>query len=213
MEMQALYLRLVAASPEKRFVRISVYVSGSDDMKQLILGGARSGKSALAETLALESTLEVVTIVTAEAADEEMAARIQHHQQQRPPHWRVVEEPLLLATALAREASPQRCLLVDCLTLWLSNLLCCDDPQFLDRQISSLIDGLVPLPGRIILVSNEVGLGIVPMNPQARRFRDLAGRLHQDLAAHCEQVVFTVAGLPLVMKGPPLAPGPASFRK
>lgn len=182
-------------------------------MKQLILGGARSGKSSLAERLASESGLEVVYIATAERdydhnnPDDEMQARIAHHRERRPVHWGLVEEPLQLATTLAREAAAGRLLLVDCLTLWLSNLMTAEpagDPQPLAVEQAALIDGLAALPGRIILVSNEVGLGIVPMNTQARRFRDLAGHLHQQLAKHCDQVLFTVAGLPMVVKGPPL---------
>lgn len=173
-------------------------------MKTLILGGARSGKSTLAEQLATASRLDVVYIATAEADDREMATRIAHHRESRPAHWRLVEEPVQLATTLAREASPGRCLLVDCLTLWLSNLLAADDEPLVTRQQTALIASVDALPGAIILVSNEVGLGIVPANPLARRFRDLAGRLHQDLAACCDQVVFSVAGLPWVLKGPAL---------
>ena len=173
-------------------------------MKQLVLGGARSGKSRLAEQLAAGSGLSVRYIATAGAHDAEMAERIHRHQQQRPADWGLIEEPLRLATALQQAASPRHCLLVDCLTLWLSNLLGSADEALLTGQQAALLDTLAELPGDIILVSNEVGLGIVPMNAQARRFRDLAGRLHQQLADHCERVIFTIAGLPQVLKGPPL---------
>jgi adenosylcobinamide kinase/adenosylcobinamide-phosphate guanylyltransferase len=173
-------------------------------LKTLILGGARSGKSALAAQLAAASGLDVVYIATAEAGDGEMAERIAHHRDTRPAHWRLVEEPIELAATLAREAAPERCLLVDCLTLWLSNLLAADDESLLAQEQTALVTDLDALPGAIILVSNEVGLGIVPANPLARRFRDLAGRLHQDLATRCDQVVFSAAGLPWVLKGPRL---------
>ena len=182
-------------------------------LKQLILGGARSGKSALAERLADESGLSVLYLATATATrtgtgtgatgDAEMAERIRRHRERRPPHWGLIEEPQRLAAALQREAGDGRCLLVDCLTLWLGNLMAMDD-AILQAEQQALLDGLERLPGHIILVSNEVGLGIVPMNATARRFRDLAGRLHQQLAARCDRVVFTVAGLPQILKGPPL---------
>lgn len=175
-------------------------------MKQLILGGARSGKSHLAEQLALASGLPVTYIATATIGDEEMAERVRLHQRQRPADWQLVEEPLELAATLQQLAAPRHCLLVDCLTLWLSNLMCSEQPQMLAQQQAALLDILPELPGTLLMVSNEVGLGIVPMNAQARQFRDQAGRLHQQLASHCERVIFTVAGLPQVLKGPPLEP-------
>lgn len=173
-------------------------------LKQLILGGARSGKSRIAEGLASSSGLPVTYIATAEAGDGEMRQRIAHHRQQRPAEWGLIEQPLQLAEALRQTAATDRCILVDCLTLWLSNLLGNDDEQLLETQQAALLQAVTELPGSIILVSNEVGLGIVPMNAQARRFRDLAGRLHQQLAERCDRVVFTLAGLPQVIKGPPL---------
>ena len=173
-------------------------------VKQLILGGARSGKSHLAEQLALASGLPVTYIATATIGDDEMAGRIHIHQQRRPVNWQLVEQPLDLAASLQATAAPRHCLLVDCLTLWLSNLLLSERPQQLAEQQAALLDTLPTLPGTILMVSNEVGLGIVPMNPQARQFRDLAGRLHQQLAGVCERVIFTVAGLPQVLKGPPI---------
>ncbi len=172
-------------------------------MKELILGGARSGKSTLAERLARDSGLAVTYVATAAAGDAEMAARIAHHRERRPAAWGLVEEPLALAAALAGHAAPDRCLLVDCLTLWLSNLLAEEEGRMAHER-QSLLDTLPALPGRVILVSNEVGLGIVPMNPLARRFRDEAGWLHQAVAGCCDRVIFTAAGLPLVMKGAPL---------
>ena len=167
-------------------------------MRELILGGARSGKSRLAEERARESALEVVFVATAEAGDEEMRARIAEHRRRRPSGWRTVEAPRSLGAVLEREAAADRLLLVDCLTLWLANLL--DRPQALEHESTALLTALPRLPGRIVLVSNEVGQGIVPDNALARRFRDEAGRLHQAVAARCERVTWVVAGLPLTLK-------------
>ena len=166
-------------------------------MLELILGGARSGKSLLAETRARESGLAVAYIATGEALDEEMAARIAHHRQRRPEHWRTLEAPLRLAAALKAEAAPDRCLIVDCLTLWLSNLLLAEGEA---QETAALLETLPGLPGRIILVSNEVGWGIVPANALARRFADEQGRLNQRVAALCGRVTLTAAGLPLELK-------------
>jgi adenosylcobinamide kinase/adenosylcobinamide-phosphate guanylyltransferase len=170
-------------------------------MRSLILGGARSGKSALAERLAMASRQDVVYIATAQANDEEMAARIAHHRTSRPAHWQSVEEPLALAATLHRHARAERCLLVDCLTLWLSNLLGQDDESRFVQERDALLEVLPTLEGQLLLVSNEVGLGIVPMGAQTRHFVDEAGRLHQALAERCERVLFVAAGLPLVLKG------------
>nr|WP_239537902.1 bifunctional adenosylcobinamide kinase/adenosylcobinamide-phosphate guanylyltransferase [Dyella mobilis] len=167
----------------------------------MILGGARSGKSALAERLAIESGREVVYVATGQAGDEEMAARIAHHRARRPAQWRCVEEPLRLADTLHKQARNDRCILVDCLTLWLSNLLGDADPGCLERERGLLLDVLPGLPGEVLMVSNEVGLGIVPMGELARRFVDEAGRLHQSVAAASERALFVAAGLPFVLKG------------
>lgn len=170
-------------------------------MHELILGGARSGKSRLAERLAGESGLAVTYIATSQALDGEMSARIAQHQARRPAHWALVEEPLELARVLREQAAPGRCLLVDCLTLWLSNLLMLDQTARLDTEREALLECLAGLPGRIILVSNETGLGVVPLGELTRRYVDAAGWLHQALAERCQRVLFTVAGLPLVLKG------------
>ncbi|QDE41155.1 bifunctional adenosylcobinamide kinase/adenosylcobinamide-phosphate guanylyltransferase [Luteibacter pinisoli] len=170
-------------------------------MKTLILGGARSGKSALAERLACESEKDVVYIATAQALDGEMAERITHHRARRPSTWLSVEEPLALAAALREHAAPHRLLLVDCLTLWLSNALGIDDGRHFASEHAALLAAVSDLPHDIVMVSNEVGLGITPMGELTRRFVDEAGRLHQSLAVACERVVFVAAGLPLVMKG------------
>ncbi len=169
-------------------------------MRELILGGARSGKSRLAQQRAEASGLAVTCIVTATPDDREMAERIAHHQAARPADWLVVEEPIALTAALTEHAAPERCLLVDCLTLWLNNSLAddADTPFALQRQ--ALLDTLPRLPGEIILVGNEIGLGVVPMGQLTRRFVDENGRLHQDLAALCERVTLCVAGLPMALK-------------
>ncbi len=170
-------------------------------MRTLILGGMRSGKSRLAEQRAQASGLPVTYLATATVQDDEMRARVAHHQAQRPGHWQLVEEPLALAAALQHYAAEQRCVLVDCLTLWLTNLLCAEDEARLRSEISALLDVLPTLPGEIILVSNETGMGIVPLGELTRRYCDEAGRLHQAVAQHCDKVVLTVAGLPLPLKG------------
>jgi adenosylcobinamide kinase/adenosylcobinamide-phosphate guanylyltransferase len=180
-------------------------------MKELVLGGARSGKSAYAQRRAAASGLPVTVIVTGSAGDAEMAERIAHHQAARPDGWRVVEAPLALAATLRAEAAPGRCIVVDCLTLWLTNFLAPVDaghdlsaapPQAWRDARAVLLSTLPALPGEIILVANEVGLGIVPLGSLARLFRDEAGRLNQDVAAACERATFVAAGLPLALKTP-----------
>jgi adenosylcobinamide kinase/adenosylcobinamide-phosphate guanylyltransferase len=173
-------------------------------MRELILGGARSGKSRLAEKLAADSGLAVTYIATSEALDGEMSARIRQHRERRPADWALVEEPLELARVLQELASPERCLLVDCLTLWLTNLLMLEDDARLNAEREALLECLGQLPGRIILVSNETGLGVVPMGELTRRYVDEAGWLHQAIAERCQRVIFTVAGLPMLLKGTPL---------
>jgi len=171
-------------------------------MKELILGGARSGKSHYAEVCAKESRMDVVYVATAQALDEEMQKRIQHHQQQRPEHWRLIEEPLDLVTVLKDNASSSTCILVDCLTLWLSNQLCSEEDKIqFENNINKLITILPELSGDIIFVSNEVSMGIIPMGEINRQFVDEAGRLHQQLAAICDKVTLMVAGIPSHIKG------------
>lgn len=173
-------------------------------MLQLILGGARSGKSRLAEKLASESGIDVIYIATSQPLDGEMNQRVALHRARRPDTWGLVEEPLELARVLKENAGQGRCLLVDCLTLWLTNLLMLDDPQRLAQEREALLDCLAQLPGEIIFVSNETGLGVVPLGELTRRYVDEAGWLHQALAERCQRVVFTVAGLPMTLKGPAL---------
>ena len=181
-------------------------------MKELILGGARSGKSLLAEKRAAESGLRVVYLATAEACDGEMARRIAHHRERRPSHWGCAEEKLHLAAKLRELATPDTCVLVDCLTLWLSNLFFAGAAArqaeageamacpLLAEETQALLDALPVLPGRIILVSNEVGWGIVPMHPVSRLFADEQGRLNQRVAAVSDRVTLVAAGLPLELK-------------
>lgn len=165
----------------------------------LVLGGQRSGKSAFAERLVVRSGLEPVYLATGIAGDAEMTARIARHRERRGPRWRTVEEPLGLAAAISRESGSGRAVLVDCLTLWLTNLLLAgSEPAAAFAELERSVDSA---PGLLVLVSNEVGLGVVPANALARRFVDLAGELHQRLAARCATVVFVAAGLPLVAKG------------
>jgi len=182
--------------------------------RTLILGGARSGKSAYAERMAIESGKEVVYLATATAGDGEMAARIAHHRHARPPEWTTVEEPLALGNQLLRWASPERLILVDCLTLWLSNLFFSGQaaypevgdielPPHFNEQQDMLASALGQCAGDIILVSNEIGLGLTPMGAMPRRFMDEQGRLNQAMAALCERAVFVAAGLPLYLKGSP----------
>ena len=170
-------------------------------MLQLILGGARSGKSRLAEKLAAESALAVTYIATSQPLDGAMNERVRHHRERRPGHWALVEEPLELARVLRDNAGAETFLLVDCLTLWLTNLLMLEDPQRLDAERDALLACLAELPGEIVFVSNETGMGVVPLGELTRRYVDEAGWLHQALAERCQRVVLTVAGLPLTLKG------------
>ena len=174
------------------------------DRKTLILGGVRSGKSRLAERLAGDSGLPVTYIATATAQDDEMRARIAAHRARRPDHWDLVEEPLRLATVLTSHAAPGRCVLVDCLTLWLTKLLTTEDTHALERERAALLEALPRLPGQIILVSNETNMGVTPLGELSRRYCDTAGQLHQELARVCDRVMLTVAGLPQVLKGDPM---------
>ncbi|HEY6515861.1 MAG TPA: bifunctional adenosylcobinamide kinase/adenosylcobinamide-phosphate guanylyltransferase [Steroidobacteraceae bacterium] len=169
-------------------------------MKELVLGGVRSGKSRYAEQQARASGLQVVYIATAIAeGDPELEARIRRHRSYRAAEWTTVEEPVVLGTALRTHAGAGRCLLVECLTLWLAHLLTAD-PDRLESERMSLLQAVDEIPGRVILVSNETGLGIMPMGEVSRRFLDVAGELHQSLAAACDRVTLIVAGLPQRLK-------------
>lgn len=185
-------------------------------MRELILGGARSGKSRFAENRALDCEakgMSVIYIATAEAWDPEMVERLAHHRNRRPANWMTVEEPVSLAAALKAHAGLDRCLIVDCLTLWLSALTfkgqagaqmesgASINCELFWRERQALLDVLPTLPGEIILVSNEIGSGVVSENRLARRFADEQGRLNQDIAALCEKVTLSVAGIPLSLRG------------
>jgi adenosylcobinamide kinase / adenosylcobinamide-phosphate guanylyltransferase len=172
-------------------------------MLTLILGGARSGKSALAVRRCVASARPVTWVATAThvPSDAEMVARIARHRAERPAHWHTIEEPLTLANVL-REAAIGELIVVDCLTLWLSNLMLDADATLLDTQRRALLDTLPTLEAHIILIANETGLGIVPDNALARRFRDEAGWLNQGIAQIADEVIFVAAGLPLTLKSP-----------
>ena len=180
-------------------------------MIQFFLGGARSGKSRLAEQAAAASHLEVVYIATAQGLDREMQQRIARHQVDRPNHWLTVEEPLNLAATIQTYASDKRCLLIDCLTLWLSNQLLQAEIQPEEQQNyqqhnyqqhkAELLAVLTNCPGQVILVSNEVGQGVVPMGELSRQYVDEAGWLHQDIAKVADEVRFVCAGLAMNLKG------------
>jgi adenosylcobinamide kinase/adenosylcobinamide-phosphate guanylyltransferase len=180
--------------------------------RTLVLGGARSGKSAHAEALAAASGKDVIYIATAQAGDDEMAARIARHQQQRSQSWKTIEVPLALGAAIAEWSTPQRLILVDCLTVWLSNLLFSEEkvfpevgeiipPACFDAQRASFLQALEHAAGDVIMVSNEVGMGVIPQGAISRWFVDEAGRLNQAAAARCERAVWVAAGLPMTLKG------------
>ena len=174
----------------------------SEISRILVLGGARSGKSRYAQDLLGASRRQPVVIATAEAGDAEMTARIAAHRAERPQGWITVECPLDLAACLMAQAAPDRVLLVDCLTLWLSNLFMAE--RNVEAQCRILLQSLASLRGPVVLVSNEVGGGIVPENPLGRQFRDAQGRLNQQVGQACDHVVLVSAGLPLQLKPAPL---------
>jgi adenosylcobinamide kinase/adenosylcobinamide-phosphate guanylyltransferase len=181
-------------------------------MKTLLIGGARSGKSAHAEALAAVSGKSVIYIATAQAGDAEMEARIGHHRAQRNADWTTVEEPIGLATAIESHSRADTIVLVDCLTLWLSNLLFSDNRTYPDMgpitppdavkvHRENFLQAMQRTQGDLVFVTNEVGQGIVPQSAVARWFEDEAGRLNQAVAARCDRVVLMVAGIPLTVKG------------
>lgn len=166
----------------------------------LVLGGARSGKTGFAERLALRSGTRPAYLATAQALDAEMRDRVESHKQQRAQVFATIEEPIRLSAAIAEAARSHDAILVDCLTLWITNLIVAN------QNVAAAVDELLATlaettSARVILVSNEVGLGIVPDNAMARMFRDLAGSAHQRIAEICDDAYFVVAGLPMVLKG------------
>ena len=181
-------------------------------MRTLIIGGARSGKSAYAERLAVASKKRVVYIATAQAGDDEMKSRIAHHRERRDVGWTTVEESIELAQAIEKHSGPDTLILVDCLTVWLSNLVfseartfpevgMIEPPAAFQQQRTLLLKALENAKGDVILVSNEIGQGVVPQGAISRWFVDESGRLNQVVAAVCDRAVFIVAGLPIVLKG------------
>jgi adenosylcobinamide kinase/adenosylcobinamide-phosphate guanylyltransferase len=164
----------------------------------LILGGARSGKSGYAEALIEAAAPGALYLATAQALDQEMAQRIREHRARRDARWTTIEEPLELTECLCREVRAGRPILVDCVTLWLSNLLIAG--RDVEAGCAALLAALPGLEAPVVFIANEVGLGIVPDNPLARSFRDHAGRLNQRLAAQADRVVFLAAGLPIMLK-------------
>lgn len=170
----------------------------------LILGGARSGKSAYAERLASALELPVTYIATAQVYDDEFANRVAQHKSRRPPYWQLVEAPFNLGQTLLENDAAETCLIVDCLTLWLAQCICpdCDKPERLDWQAEkqALLEALPRLQAQVFLVSNEVGMGIVPLGKINRQFQDEQGRLNQHVAAIADKVSFIAAGLPLTLK-------------
>ena len=189
-------------------------------MKQLIFGGARSGKSSLAESITQSYGERIAYIATADKKfhDDEMRARVEHHRQQRPDHWQTIEQPLQLGQCLLDNGPDYNssdynrfkydAIMVDCLTLWLTNCLMQEEkqPDFWKHEKQALLDALETIEVPVIMVSNEVGMGIVPLGELNRRFVDEAGFLNQAVAQICDRVVFTAAGLPMVLKGPAVDP-------
>lgn len=173
-------------------------------MIELVLGGARSGKSSYAEQQAIKSAKKVIYIATAQAGDAEMKERIMRHQQQRPQNWQTIEESINLAAVIQQYNAEDCCLLVDCLTLWLTNILFDQHGELqqavFEKQTNALFDVLSTCSGQVLLVTNEVGLGIVAIDKMTRRFVDEAGFLHQKLAVLSDKVVMLTAGLPQVLK-------------
>jgi adenosylcobinamide kinase / adenosylcobinamide-phosphate guanylyltransferase len=164
----------------------------------LILGGARSGKSAYAQVLAEACSPERLYLATGAPGDEEMAARIARHQADRGAGWKTLEEPLEVASALLTHAQAGRVVVVDCLTLWLSNLMQAGrDPG---DAVTALAEAMGALAGPVVLVSNEVGMGLVPDHKLGREFRDWQGRVNREIGAACDAVIFVAAGLPLQLK-------------
>ena len=170
-------------------------------MITLVLGGVRSGKSKLAETLAMQSGDPVTYIATAGADDDSMVERINKHRARRPHDWGIIEEKIHLAQAIDSLPGENHCVLVDCLSLWLTNLLLNDDSGLIDAEIDALIQCLSAGRRNIILVSSESNMGVVPLGELSRRYCDLIGETHQRVAAESDRVIFTVAGLPHILKG------------
>ena len=170
-------------------------------MKQFVTGGVKSGKSNYAQELASLSKKPVVYIATATAMDDEMAERIYLHQQNRPKEWDLIEEPIHLAEIIETHAKPSCCLLIECLTLWLTNLLLAKDESLLREEIKLFLHAYAHIESEIILVANESNMGVTPINALARRYCDEAGLLYQKIAKSSDRVFFMIMGLPQILKG------------
>ncbi len=168
-------------------------------MSILVLGGARSGKSRFAETIANEHS-QVTYVATAVAVDDEIKARIEKHRSDRPKHWQLIESPTNLSHAITDINSNSTCVLIDCLSFWVNNCLY-DSEKLWTQQRELFLQTLMKAPNPIIMVSNEVGMGITPMGAETRLYVDELGRLHQELARHVDVVVLIVAGIPQIIKG------------
>lgn len=171
-------------------------------MKHLVLGGVRSGKSQFAERWIAEQRSEIVYIATSQILDEGMAERVAQHRAYRPEHWTTIEEPIQLASTLERVAAryPMAGVIVECCSLWLTNLLCAENEEQLALERERFLEIFADYPLPIILVSAEVGLGIMPLNALARRYGDEIGVLNQKLAQLCDEVTLVTAGLPMSLK-------------
>jgi adenosylcobinamide kinase/adenosylcobinamide-phosphate guanylyltransferase len=169
-------------------------------MKHLVLGGVRSGKSAFAQEQIAVCGKPVCYVATSQVWDKDMADRVRLHKDNRPSEWQLIEEPLALASVLNSLNSPDQAVIVECFTLWMTNLLCLEDETRLEDEKQALLKAVEVFEGDLILVSSEVGLGIMPMNALARRFGDEAGAMNQALAKLTDRVTFVAAGLPLPLK-------------
>ncbi|MFT2097437.1 bifunctional adenosylcobinamide kinase/adenosylcobinamide-phosphate guanylyltransferase [Marinomonas sp. 2405UD66-6] len=169
-------------------------------MKHLVLGGVRSGKSAFAQEQVAASGKPVCYVATSQVWDDDMEKRVQLHKENRPAEWRLIEEPLALADVLNSLNFPDQAVIVECFTLWLTNLLCLEDEDRLEQEKQALLKAVEAFQGDLVLVSSEVGLGIMPMNALARRFADEAGSMNQSLAKLTNRVTFVAAGLPMPLK-------------
>ncbi len=172
-------------------------------MKHLVLGGVRSGKSAFAQEQVALSGKAVCYVATSQVWDDDMAERVRLHKGNRPSEWQVIEEPLALAAVLDSLNDPEQAVIVECFTLWLTNLLCLEDEVRLAEEKAALLNAVENFQGDLVLVSSEVGLGIMPMNALARRFADEAGEMNQALAKLTNQVTLVAAGLPMPLKSQP----------
>lgn len=169
-------------------------------MKHLVLGGVRSGKSAFAQEQIAACAKPVCYVATSQVWDDEMASRVRQHKDNRPKEWQLIEEPLALASVLDSLNAPEQAVIVECFTLWLTNLLCLENDARLESEKCALLQAVERFEGDLVLVSSEVGLGIMPMNALARRFGDEAGAMNQALAKLTDRVTFVAAGLPLPLK-------------